>query len=104
MQGAAPVNERLRFQWIPVLVWEVDQEEILAYCYGWYRTVQLSTQIGVVTEEWVYDFYYERPVKQAKEESFDKWIGEIYQADLSYLNNSLWVWIQENFGAIALCN
>ena len=98
MQGASPVEERLRFEWTPILVWKVRPTgEIQAICYGWSRTVHLSTKGGQILDEWDYTFYYDRPAKQDQESSFDDWLGHLYNWDLPYLNNSLWEWVQQKF-------
>ena len=93
MQGASSTEERLAFTWIPVLVWKVRPDETLqAICHGWSKSVYL-TKDRELHEEYVYDFYYDQPIKQDKELSFDNWIRGVYHDDHPYLNNSLWDWI-----------
>ena len=103
MQGASSAEERLRFEWTPVLVWRVRSTgELQGICYGWNRTVCLCSRGGEVIDKWIYDFYYDQAAKQPKEQSFDNWLGDLYQADLAYLNNSLWDWIRNKFAGTAL--
>ena len=95
------MEERLRFDWVPLLVWKVRPDESTqAICYRWTKSIFTTKKEGdsvEIHEEYVYDFYYDKEVKQDKETSFDKWIGELFAEDKPYLNNSLWQWIGATF-------
>jgi hypothetical protein len=94
MQGASTTEERLRFQWTPKINWETRRNGSLrAICSGWEKIVRIPVERE--TEPWVFDFWYEDYPKQGWEESFDRWIGNLYQSDRIYLEACLWDWVGE---------
>ena len=109
MQGQTSIGERLRFDWVPVLVWKIRSDDSLqAVLFGWSKSIFLTrnthgTEANKIVisqeieEEHVFKYYYDKPQKQEKDQPFSQWLTSVYDNDLPYFQHTLWTWVEEAF-------
>ena len=109
MQGQSSIEERLRFDWVPVLIWKIRLDDSLqAVLFGWSKSIFLTrnshgtgpNDIVIsqeIEEEHVFEYYYDIPQKQEKDQPFAQWLTSTYDNDKPYFQHALWTWIEEAF-------